>query len=345
MLVERAAMKRFTIDIFRFFGATDANAQIVATHLVDSSEMGLNSHGVIRIPQYVSDVRERRLDPAATPELVSENGALASLNGNHCFGQVAGVVMADKAVEIAEREGAALVTAFRFGHTGRLGAYAQRIADRGFFGLVASGGSRSLSGNWVAPFGGKEGRLSTNPIAYGFPVAGGAPVVADFATSTTAEGVVRSLRNRGLQAPPGTLREADGTPTNDPGVLYTTPHGFIEPLGGPHYGHKGTAIGILPAALALLAAGQPGWEPSDGTMAVLAVKAGRRFAEETGWMAEFIRDCPPLDPARPVLMPGDKELAAILSSRGILVDEPTWEAISELAEAARVELPRAAASV
>jgi hydroxycarboxylate dehydrogenase B len=339
MLVDRKSALEFVTEVFMFFRASRENASIVAFHLVESSEMGLSSHGVIRVPQYVAEIERGEIQPDATPSTVLEEGGRIAIDGNHGFGQVAGMVMARKAAELAERHGVAVVTGCKFGHTGRIGAYAELIARRGIFGLVASGGSRSTSGNWVAPFGGKEGRLSTNPLAYAFPVAEGDPVAADFATSTAPEGVIRSLRNRGLQAPPGTLRDADGHPTTDPGVLYAKPHGVIEPLGGQYYGHKGTAIAILPAVLALLTADQPGWTPEDGGMAILAIRGGRGFAKETGWMADYIRACPPLDAARPVMMPGDRERAVAAASRGIDIDPPTWDALEQLARRAKIATP------
>ncbi|HCG02749.1 MAG TPA: hypothetical protein DEV93_19665 [Chloroflexi bacterium] len=339
MLVDRESALEFSTKVFTFVGATRENASIVAAHLIESSEMGLNSHGVIRIPQYVEEIEAGAIKPDATPTLVGERGCRMALDGGQCFGQVAGVTMARKAAALAEKYGVALVTASRFGHTGRLGAYVEILAREGLFGLAATGGSRDTSGNWVAPFGGKEGRLSTNPLAYAFPVAGGEPVVADFATSTTAEGVIRSLRNRGLQAPPGTLRDAAGNPTTDPGALYTKPHGVIEPVGGPHYGYKGTAMAILPAVLALLTADQPEWTPDAGGMAILAIQGGQRFAEEAGWMADYIRASTPLDPGHPVMMPGDRERAATAASRGVNVDPPTWEALLKLADRAKIERP------
>ncbi|RXL51382.1 oxidoreductase, partial [Citrobacter sp. AAK_AS5] len=75
-------------------------------------------------------------------------------------------------------------------------------------GIAVCSGPRT--GHWVAPFGGREGKLSTNPIAFACPVAGGDPIVADFSTSVVPEGVVRSLRNRGLPTPEGAIRDAEG---------------------------------------------------------------------------------------------------------------------------------------
>jgi LDH2 family malate/lactate/ureidoglycolate dehydrogenase len=287
----------------------------------------------------VNDIDKGVLAPSASPVVVSDTSARIAIDGQNTFGQVVGVAMAEAAVTAAKQSGIAFVTAANMGHTGRIGAYVEMIAREGCFGLAGAGTSRSVEGNWVAPFGGKEGRLSTNPLAYAFPVAGEESIVVDMATSTTAEGVVRWLRKNGRQAPPGTLRDAEGRPTTDPDVLYRTPRGTIEPLGGPHYGHKGTAIGLLPAVLALLGADDPDWVVDAGGMSMLALRAGSRFADETRWMADYIRSTPPIDPDRPVMMPGDRERATAAATRRLAVDAETWESLEAISHRTRVALP------
>jgi hydroxycarboxylate dehydrogenase B len=334
------SMLGFARGVFVALGATPDNASIVARHLIESSRMGLNSHGVMRIPQYVSDIDKGDLAPGTSPVVVSNRGGRIAIDGRHAFGQVVGVAMATAAAGAAKEHGVAFVTGANMGHTGRLGAYVELIAREGCFGLAGAGTSRSAEGNWVAPFGGREGRLSTNPLAYAFPVAGDDPIVVDMATSTTAEGVVRWLRKNGRQAPPGTLRDADGRPTTDPDVLYRNPRGTIEPLGGPNYGHKGTAIGLLPAVLALLGADDPDWAFQAGGMSMLAVGAGPHFADEARWMADYIRSTPPIEPEHPVMMPGDRERATAASTGELAVDPETWDSLKAIARRTGVALPK-----
>lgn len=342
MVIARTAAVDFAERLLRHYGATDENASVVAEHLVRSSEIGLFSHGLIRIPEYVVSIGAGALKPDAAPVLEFENAARAAFAGNGCFGQVAGMKMAAKALALANKEGCALVTGCGFGHTGRLGAYVELISAAGLFGIAASGGSRPPSGNWVAPYGGKEARLGTNPLAFSFPADGSPPIVGDFATSTSAEGSVRSLRNRQLPVPPGTLRDSDGNASVDADVLYRQPPGTIEPLGGPYYGYKGTALGVLVGALSLLAAEQPSWTPDSAGMAILAIRGGPRFAEEAGWTADYIRACPPVDRERPVLMPGDREHATGAASKGISIDAETWKALQGLADRADIQSPKPA---
>jgi LDH2 family malate/lactate/ureidoglycolate dehydrogenase len=339
MLVSPEGITRYTCDLFIALGATRDNASVVAGHLVSSSLMGVHSHGVIRIPQYADDIDRGQLDPSAVPNVTSRFGACAAVDGHTGFGQVTALFATTEAIALARQAGVGLATARNLGHTGRMGAYVEEIARAGMIGIAVCGGSRDPSGHWVAPFGGKQGRLSTNPLAFAFPIAGGPPVVSDFATSTTAEGVVRSWHNRGLAAPPGTLRDSAGSPTTDPACLYTDPHGTIEPVGGPIYGYKGTAIGILIDVLSMVSLNGPAADEQGGGVTILAIRVDGRFMEGSRWLADYVRSCEPIDPAKPVLMPGDRERAVAERTDGVLVDDPTWKALSELAKQTGVSLP------
>ena len=223
------------------------------------------------------------------------------------------------------------------GHTGRIGAYAEALAQAGLIGLTLCNGPPS--GHWVAPFGGRAGRLSTNPIAIAWPVDGQAPVVADLATATAPEGVIRVLRDRGAEAPDGCLRDAAGRPSRDPNVLYTVPRGAIQPLGGA-LGYRGTAIALFVEVLTTILNGDAVDDRSrQGTdMTLLAVAPQTGFGQLARGLSDHIRASPALDPARPVLMPGDRERAADAAAP-LPVDEPTWAALARAADRARLDLP------
>jgi LDH2 family malate/lactate/ureidoglycolate dehydrogenase len=224
------------------------------------------------------------------------------------------------------------------GHTGRIGAYAEAIAAAGMVGVAVCSGPRT--GHFVAPFGGLDGRLATNPIAYAYPSADGAPVVADFSTSVAPEGVIRSLLHRGLKAPPGALRDAEGRPTDDPAALYATPRGAIQPLGGAT-GYRGTALGLLVDVLAALLAGDDADDPArtGSNLAMLAIATGDGFAGRAARMGRYLRASRPIDPARPVLLPGEREQHAAAAAGAIAVDGPTWAAIAAAAQASGIALP------
>jgi hydroxycarboxylate dehydrogenase B len=330
--VERNELSAFCRALLQAAGATPDNASAVIEHLLEADAMGLRSHGVMRVPQYLDDIAAGGIDPAAIPSVNRQKPGRSHVDGGKGFGQVAGLVMADEAVRLARDNGVAFVTGRHMGHTGRIGAYAEAMARAGCVGIAVCSGPRS--GHWVAPFGGLEGRLATNPIAYAYPVAHGPPVVADFSTSVVPEGVVRSLKHRGLSAPDGALRDPAGSATTDPNVLYATPRGTIQPLGGA-FGYRGTALGILVDVLAaLLAEDEADDLKREGSnLAMMAIAADDSFAMRAARMAGYLRSSRPLEAGRPVMMPGEREQreAAGRGDGPVLVDGPTWAAMTTMA--------------
>jgi LDH2 family malate/lactate/ureidoglycolate dehydrogenase len=262
-----------------------------------------------------------------------------SVDGRRGFGQVVGMRMVEALVPVARTTGIAMANGRHLGHTGRIGAYSEALAQAGLIGLAVCNGAPS--GHWVAPFGGRDGRLSTNPIAMAWPVEGEAPVVADFSTASAPEGVIRVLRERGAEAPDGCLRDAEGRPSRDPNVLYAAPRGAIQPLGGA-LGYRGTALALFVEVLTTILNGDAVDDRSrKGTdMTLLAVAPQTGFGQLARGLSDHIRASPPLDPARPVLMPGDRERAAATAAP-LRVDGPTWAALARAAQRAGLEMPAA----
>ncbi|HTW25826.1 MAG TPA: Ldh family oxidoreductase [Acetobacteraceae bacterium] len=341
--VPQAALAQFACDLLIAAGAGTGEAKIVVDHLIEADRLGLPSHGVLRVPQYIGEIESGEIDPRATPHVARSAPGRAAVDGRRGFGQVVGRAMADEAVRLAASAGVGFVTGRHMGHTGRIGAYAERIAGQGCVGLLVCSGPRS--GHRVAPFGGREGRLATNPIAFACPRHDAPPLAADFSTSVAPEGVIRSLLQRGLRAPAGALRDAEGRPTDDPAALYTQPPGVLQPLGAA-VGYRGTALAILVEILAALLAGD---ETEDlarlgSNLAMLAIATDGEYSARADRMAAYLRSAPPLDPAAPVLLPGERErqMAARAGDGSIAVDRPTWEAMVAAA-GSRIAVPVLAA--
>lgn len=197
-------------------------------------------------------------------------------------------------------------------------------------------------GHRVAPFGGREARLATNPIAFGIPSSSD-PIVGDFSTAVAPEGVIRVLRNLGMPAPDGTLLGPDGLPTTDPSVLYEDPPGTILPLGGMQLGHRGFGLGLLVEALAtLLARDETDDEQRKGSnLAVLAISVDAEFASRTDRLIEYARSAEPIDPAVPVMLPGEREYRMRRQSQSVLVDQRTWDQVTTFAADRDVPLDEA----
>ena len=339
-VLKASTARRIVVQVLEAYGSAPENAAVVADHLVTSDLSGVRSHGFIRLPQYVAEILNGETDPVARPVRRSAGPGRTELDAARSFGQVAGVEAADLAEAAAKATGLGLVTVHEAGHTGRIGAYAEQLGERGCLAVVVCSGARM--GHRVAPFGGREARLATNPIAFGIPSSSD-PIVGDFSTAVAPEGVIRVLRNLGMPAPDGTLLGPDGLPTTDPSVLYEDPPGTILPLGGMQLGHRGFGLGLLVEALAtLLARDETDDEQRKGSnLAVLAISVDAEFASRTDRLIEYARSAEPIDPAVPVMLTGEREYRMRRQSQSVLVDQRTWDQVTTFAADRDVPLDEA----
>jgi uncharacterized oxidoreductase len=323
--------------IFRACGVPEAEARIVAAHLVDAEACGVGSHGPLRVPQYLQALADGHIVPDARLRVLSETAATAVLDGQHGFGQVMALRAMDLAVDRARHAGVGAVTLCNCGHTGRLGSYTERAARQGMAALmmVNAGGN----GQWVAPFGGIAGRLSTNPISVAVPLGSDAALVLDTATSVAPEGKVRVALAAGQSLPEGWVIDFLGRPATDPSALYGPPRGALLPFGG----HKGFGLAVLIDALAggLSGAGcctdpdTPMPARTDGIFLVAVQIAAFsplvEFQRNIDRLVRHVKSSPPAPGVTEVLVPGEME-ARTRQQRlreGIPVEPATWEMLQQ----------------
>src|SRR4051812_31162967 len=221
------ALTAFTPQLFEAAGVPPADAATVAAGLVGANLRGHDSHGVMRVPQYVDFLQ--RGDYRTGVDLIIEHEApgVVVCDAQWGFGQVQARRLLDLVLKKAKAQGVAAGTARDCGHVGRLGEYAERAAAEGvvLIATVNNGGA----GQRVAPPGGLEPRIGTNPLCAAVPTSTH-PVVLDFGTSAAAEGKVRVYYiNNKAPVPEGWLQDSEGRPTTDPSVLYEPPLGTILP--------------------------------------------------------------------------------------------------------------------
>lgn len=335
-----AALVSLSRAIFEAAGVPPADAAVVANSLVDANLCGHDSHGVMRVPQYVEFIRKGTYKPGVELTVLAESPAVLATDANWGLGQVQAHRLLGRLIEKAKPLGVACGTLRNCGHTGRLGEYAEAAAREkmAFFGTVNSHGS----GRRVAPPGGTEGRISTNPICLGVPTSGD-PVVLDFGTSVVAEGKVRVNFQKKEPTPEGWLVDSTGKPTTDPAVLYTDPRGSILPFGGPQM-YKGFGLGLL---LDLLSGGLSGGACSaaafpiagQGNAGVFVVfnpalfGGVEHFLKETDCLTDYVRSCPTAAGVPCITLPGDPERAAKAKRQveGIAIPDGTWELITKTA--------------
>ena len=163
----------------------------------------------------------------------------------------------------AKAHGVCVVGLAHSHHLGRIGQWAEQCVEHG---LVSIHFVNVLSRPIVAPFGGRDARLGTNPFCVGIPRPGGEPIVLDFATSKIAQGKTRVAYNKGVAIEPGTLIDDHGEPTTNPRYTVVEPIGALLPFGE----HKGAGLALICELLGgALAGGATGRAVSDGRRRVL----------------------------------------------------------------------------
>ncbi len=332
-------LRQVGVQIFEACGAPPDEARIVADNLVEASLMGLESHGVTRYIHYVDHVLIGKIKPGAPVRVVKETPTTAIVDCGFNFGMVGAKFMAELACEKAARANVACVTSQNSHHVSRLGSYVQIVAARDLIGLAFANSSRH--GHFVVPFGGREGRLATNPIAYGIPTRSGPPIILDMATSMISEGTIRVLLHTGKPIPPGRVQDAAGNPITDPNAFYGPPRGAILPFGGPDLGYKGFGLSLLVEILAGVLAGNSTPEdlPYINGLCILAINPEAfcglaRFKDLIAELSEYIKTTPPAPGYKEVVMPGELDFRNRQRrlAEGIPLADQTWELIKEAAQ-------------
>src|SRR3954467_3826351 len=167
--------------LFEAAGTPREEAALVMHHIVGANLVGHDSHGVIQIPTYIDRIKAGHIVPGAPWVIVKESPTTTVVAGNWGFGYVANERAMRLTIEKAEKSNVAAATVFRQGHIGRLSSYTQMAARAGMIGLITADSGRSPKA--VAPFGGREARLGTNPISMAIPSDLEGPLYLDMAPS------------------------------------------------------------------------------------------------------------------------------------------------------------------
>ena len=339
-------LEQLNADIFRAIGVPADGATWMGTLLVRANLRGHDSHGMIRVPQYVAAWKKGDADPKAEPVVVQEGPATAIVDGKRGFGQIVARRGMEVALEKAKAVGIAGVGVQNCNHIGRLADYTEMALEREMLALmfVNAGGA----GQRMAPWGGREPRLSTNPLAFACPVGSGAPISFDVATTVAAEGKVRVKRNRKEPLPPGWVIDAEGNPTTDANAIYREPQGSILPVGG----HKGYSlalmIDVLGGILSRTGYSRENPGPVMNGIFMVVVDIARFlppavFKTEVDDLIRYVKSSSPVPGGKGVMIPGEPEAITEAERRrtGIFVEDETWGQIVKAATELKVAVPAA----
>jgi LDH2 family malate/lactate/ureidoglycolate dehydrogenase len=237
--IPAASLLAFAEDAFRACGLPDADAKVVAGALVEADFTGSDAHGMFRLPMYVRWLRQGYVNPRAQMQLIRGGPATAVIDGDNGMGHLVMSYAANRAVEMARETGVAWVGARRSNHAGAAGVYAEIPLRADMIGIYAA----VSSANHMAPWGGAEPLLGTNPIAFAIPAGQEAPVVLDIATSVSSFGTVRDYALQGKPMPEGWVIDREGKPITD---ATRATEGSLLPIGG----YKGSGLSLIIGLLA-----------------------------------------------------------------------------------------------
>jgi uncharacterized oxidoreductase len=266
---------------------------------------------------------------------LKDNGAILLIDGCAGFGQVVGAQATTLALQRVKDTGIVCVGLRNAHHLGRIGSYGEQCGDAGYVSIhfVNEVGHDP----YVAPWGGREPRMNTNPFCCVVPRPGMAPIVLDMATSAITRGKLRMAHRKGEPVPDDTLMDSDGLPTTDARVMFEAPFGALSPFGE----HRGYGLGLmcelLGGALAGLWTAQAEGRPNNTIinnmlMFVIDPSAfGDRaaFDAEAAAMIDYVRSTNPATGFDKVRVPGElgRESSAARSAEGVPIDDQSWAGI------------------
>jgi ureidoglycolate dehydrogenase (NAD+) len=233
--VQAPALTAWAAACLSQVGVPEEHARLVATALVQTSLWGIDSHGIARLGHYLARIRAGSIAPDPALRFVATGPCTASLDGGHGLGIVVCTAAMAHAMSLARDNGVGIVGIGESSHAGAIGLYTRQAAAAGLIGFAFTHADAI-----VAPAGGTQKLLGTNPLSIAFPNADGEPLCLDMATSSIPWNRVMNARREGHDLPAGVAIDAQGAPTRD-----ASGAAALLPLGGRDYGHKGYALALM----------------------------------------------------------------------------------------------------
>lgn len=342
-LYPEPVIRSFATEMLRALGASEEEAAIIADGLVTASlwwHPG-QGQGLEKFFRYVRRVRNGGIVPGAAMEWVTEGPAYALLDAGKGFGYVAAHRAMAKAIEKARVAGVGMVGVRNSNHFGIAGYHAMHAARNGLIGWAFTNAKAEM-----APWGSAKVVLGTNPWGIAIPRRDGFPILLDIALTMSGKGMMRWYAQAGRPMPENWALTPDGRPTTDPAEAMDGP---LLPIG--EYKGYGLSLisdilsGVMTGALFGLSVFQEDTNYDVGHV-MLAVNPEAflpraDFERRLAQLLDEVKSAPPIDPSRPVMLPGEIEQRRAEQRRreGIPVSRETVGALRELAEDLGVVFP------
>lgn len=315
----------FVKQVFQHAGMSEKHASEASVVLLAADLRGIDSHGIARLSGYMRLVDKGRINPKPKLKIIHETLSTATVDADAAIGLISAPFAMKIAIDKAKTAGTGWVAVKNSNHFGIAAQHAMMALEHNMIGIAMTNASPL-----VAPTFSTSRMLGTNPMAFAIPAASEPPIVADFATTTAANGKLEILQRKSMDAPQGWIQDAQGNSSVNPHEL--SQGGALLPLGSDreHGSHKGYCLGaVVDIFSAVLSGANYGpWVPPFvafldppsnpvgdgighffGAMRIDAFRPAKDFLDHTdNWIRTF-RNAQRINPDQPVIIPGDPERA------------------------------------
>jgi len=328
----------FTRSVFLKLGCSEDHAEIASRSLLSADMRGIDSHGIARLSGYVRLWEVKRINAKPVIKIIHETLSTAVVDGDSGLGLVVAPYAMQVAIEKAKQAGTGWVSVQHSNHFGIAAHHAMMALEHDMIGIAMTNASPL-----VAPTFSIDRMLGTNPICVAAPAGNEPPFVADFATTTAANGKLEILQRKNEEAPMGWIQDKDGNISTDPHELKNG--GALLPLGSDreHGSHKGYALGAIVDIFSAILSGanyapwvppfpayvpMPEQQPGKGighffgAMRIDAFRPAQDFKKHMdNWISGF-RNCRTISGQQKVLIPGDPERESELARKELGIPFP-----------------------
>lgn len=344
------------VKVFKAMNCSESHAEEAAQVLLSADLRGIDSHGIARLSGYYSLFLKGRINTKPHIHIIYEKLSTATVNADGALGLNAAPFAMQIAIDKAQKYGTGWVAVQNSNHFGIAGYHAMLALPHDMIGIAMTNASPL-----VAPTNSKERLLGTNPMAFAIPTGTDRPFVADFATTTAANGKLEILQRKGLDTPTGWIQDKNGASSTNPNELKSG--GALLPLGSDneHGSHKGYCLGAVVDILSAVLSGanygpwvppfvsflEPPTDPVGngighffGAMRVDAFRPADDFKKHMqNWIKTFI-EAERINKDKPVMIPGWPEQDAYEKriKDGIPVNEKVWNDLNQLCDQLHIKI-------
>ncbi len=326
MRVPSQQIRSQLVSVFRAWGMSEPHADTTAEMMVETDLRGVDSHGISMLPTYDQEFRNGRLNMRPVFKTVREGAAMALIDADASLGHPVLVHAMNLAVDKCRETGVAVVSVVNSHHFGAAGCYSKIAVDRGVIGMVTS----ATRGVTMVPTFAAEPVMGTNPIAFAAPAKRNPPFQLDMATTTVAAGKVKVYKLNHRPLPPGWVVDGNNRSVTEPEEafrhVFERPEGGITPVGGTREAgsHKGYGLAVMVHILGGALSGasfspirnrtQSTSDPHNLGHFFLAIdprafRGEGEFEDDLDQVIDTLHGAKRADPAQPVLVAGDPEMA------------------------------------